>query len=96
MVIYQGGLYFLDVFLKIIGVMLGSQPLGATAMKKHHHQAKKNQPKSIFSTARHAIVHVAVFSIISVAGHIATSSLSASMGEIGQGVAAPIGGMYLM
>jgi hypothetical protein len=65
-------------------------------MKKHHHPAKKPQPKSIIATAKHAIVHVAVFSIISVAGHIATSSLSASLGAIGQSIAAPVGGMYLM
>jgi hypothetical protein len=76
--------------------MLGSQPLGATDMKKHNHPVKKPQPKSILATARHAIVHVAVFSIISVAGHIATSSLSASLGAIGQSIAAPVGGMYLM
>lgn len=65
-------------------------------MKKHNHPVKKPQPKSILSTARHAIVHVAVFCIISVAGHVATSSLSASMGAIGQGIAAPIGGIFLM
>lgn len=87
---------FLDKFLKFNCAMLGSQPPGATAMKKHQHPVKKHQPKSIFSTARHAIVHVVVFSIISVTGHIATSSLSASMGAIGQSIAPPVGGMYWM
>ncbi len=65
-------------------------------MKKHQHPVKKPQPKSIFSTGKHAIVHVMVFAVISVTGHIATSSLSASMGAIGQSIVAPVGGMYWM
>ena len=65
-------------------------------MKKRNHPVKKSQPKSIMSTAKHAIVHVMVFSIISVAGHIATSSLSASLSDVGRGIAPPIGGMYMM
>ena len=93
---YQGLHDFLDILLKISGVMLGSQPLGATAMKKHNHPVKKSQPKTIMSTARHAIVHVMVFSIISLTGHIATSSLSASLSDVGRGIAPPIGGMYWM
>jgi len=76
--------------------MLGSQPLGATAMKKRNHPVKKSQPKSIMATAKHAIVHVMVFSIISITGHIATSSLSASLSDVGRGIAPPIGGMYMM
>lgn len=93
---YIGCLDFLDIFLKITRVILGSQPLGATAMKKQHHAVKKSQPKSIMATARHAIVHVMVFSIISVAGHVATSSLSASLSDVGRGITPPIGGMYWM
>lgn len=93
---YQGRLDFLDIFLKISCAMLGSQPLGATTMKKHNHPVKKSQPKTIMSTARHAIVHVMVFSIISMAGHFATSSLSASLSDVGRGIAPPIGGMYWM
>ncbi len=92
----RNGMCFLDKFLNFLCAMLGSQPLGATAMKKHHHPAKKPQPKSIMSTAKHAIVHVMVFSIISVAGHVATSSLSASLSDVGRGIAPPIGGMYMM
>lgn len=65
-------------------------------MKKHQHPVKKPETKSIFSTAKHAIVHVMVFAVISVTGHIATSSLSASMGAIGQSIAPPVGGMYWM
>lgn len=87
---------FFDKFQKINCAMLGSQPPGATAMKKHQHPVKKPQTKSIISTARHAIVHVAVFTIISVTGHIATTSLSASIGAIGQSIATPVGGMYWM
>ena len=65
-------------------------------MKKRNHPVKKSQPKSIVSTIRHAIVHVMVFGIISMAGHVATSSLSASLSEVGRGIAPPIGGMYWM
>lgn len=93
---YIGWLDFLDIFLKITRVILGSQPLGAADMKKHNHPVIKSQPKSIFGTAKHAIVHVMVFSIISVAGHVATSGLSASLSDVGRGIAPPIGGMYWM
>ena len=90
------GKCFLDKLLNFLCAMLGSQLLGATAMKKHHYPAKKPQPKSIIATAKNAVVHVMVFTIISVTGHVATTSLSASLGAIGQSIAAPIGGMYLM
>lgn len=65
-------------------------------MKKHHHPAKKTPPKSIAATAKHTIVHVMVFSVISLAGHFATSSLSESVSAVGRGIAPTIGGMYLM
>ena len=92
----MGWLDFLDIFLIITGVILGSQPLGATDMKKHNHPVKKSQPKTMMSTARHAVVHIMVFSIISVTGHVATTSLSASLSDVGRGMAPPIGGMYWM
>ena len=65
-------------------------------MNKHHHPVKKSQPKLIMATIKHAIVHVMVFTIISVTGHMATSSLSASLSEVGRGIAPTIGGMYWM
>lgn len=92
----RNGKCFLDKFLNFLCAMLGSQSLGATAMKKHHYPAKKPQPKSIMSTAKHAIVHVMVFGVISLAGHFATSSLSESVSAVGRGIAPPIGSMYLM
>lgn len=93
---YQGLHDFLDILLKISDVMLGSQPLGATAMKKHNHPVRKSQPKSIMGTAKHAIVHVMIFGIISITGHVATGGLSASLSDVGRGIAPPIGGMYWM
>lgn len=65
-------------------------------MKKHNHPVKNPRPKSIMATAKHAIVHVMVFTIISVTGHVATASLSASLSDVGRGIAPPIGGMYWM
>jgi hypothetical protein len=94
--IYQNFECFLDIYLNFLCVILGSQLLGATGMKKHNHSTKKSQQNSIWSTARHAVVHVMVFSIISVTGHVATTGISASVGAIGKSIAAPIGGMYLM
>ena len=65
-------------------------------MKKHNHSVKKSQSKTIFATAKHAIMHVVVVAFISVTGHMATSSLSVSLSEVGRGIAPTIGGMYWM
>ncbi len=59
-------------------------------MKKHSTRSKITEKKSFVSTARGAIVHVLIFGVISITGHIATTTLSASVGAVGASMVPPI------
>lgn len=59
-------------------------------MKKHSAISKLTEKKSFISTARGAIVHVLIFGVISMTGHVATSTLSASVGAAGASMVPPI------
>ena len=65
-------------------------------MKKYSTRSKLTEKKSFVSTARGAIVHVFIFCVISITGHIATATLSASVGAVGAGMVPPIGGLFLI
>lgn len=59
-------------------------------MKKHSARSNLTEKKTFVSTARGAIVHVVIFGVISMAGHIATATLSASVGAVGASMVPPI------
>lgn len=59
-------------------------------MKKHSARSKLTEKKSFISTARGAIVHVVIFGVISMSGHIATTALSTSVGAVGASMVPPI------
>ncbi len=65
-------------------------------MKKHSTRSKLTEKKSFVSTVRGAIVHVVIFGVISITGHIATTTLSASVGAVGASLVPPISGMFLI
>ncbi|HQQ63886.1 MAG TPA: hypothetical protein PLF22_09965 [Pseudomonadales bacterium] len=65
-------------------------------MKKHKAKSKPENKKSLIATARSALIHVMVFGVISTTGHVAVTSLSASVGSVGSSLLPPIGGMVLM
>lgn len=65
-------------------------------MKKHSAGSKLTEKKSFISTARGAIVHVVIFGVISITGHIATAALSASVGVVGASMVPPISSFVLI
>lgn len=65
-------------------------------MKQHSAVEKSVKKKSVFDSVRGALVHVAVFGIISISGHFATGALSASVGALGASIVPPIGGLTLI
>ncbi len=65
-------------------------------MKKNSGKSKSVARKSLWATARSALVHVFVIGIVSLAGHTATNALSASVGALGSAIVPPLAGMFLI
>lgn len=65
-------------------------------MKQHSAVEKSVKKNAVFDSVRGALVHVAVFGIISISGHFATGALSAAAGAVGASMVPPIGGMFLI
>jgi cytochrome c oxidase assembly factor CtaG len=79
-----------------LSFILDSYLIWRFMMKKNSGKSKSVARKSLWATARSALVHVFVIGIVSLAGHTATNALSASVGALGSAIVPPLAGMFLI